>query len=122
MIMIFFLAMASDVEAADHLPMYEGQTSKTVAFAQPYFDCAANAAGKLDRSGDAPTEVAKAALMVCSDQRQDLEGGIDYDILMSKKPALPFTTERIMTKFEGWLVDHLRMRLVAKHAIANGAK
>jgi hypothetical protein len=120
MLLLVALAMLADIQAADYFPMYEGQTVKTRALVQPYFDCAFYAAGKMEKSGDAPNEVAKAAMTVCDDDRADLQASIDADLALAPSEPETGLSDKVMNKLDTWMAGHLQMRIVAKRAIRAG--
>ena len=117
MILLIAAAQVSDIKASDYFPMYRGERSETRALVQPYFDCAFHAAGKLENSGDAPTEVAKAAIDFCAPPREDLEASVDADVALAVSEQPLGIADKVMSKFDLWLENHLRMRIVAKRAM-----
>ena len=117
MILLIAAAQVSDIKASDYFPMYQGERTETRALVQPYFDCTFKAAGQLEKSGDAPTEVAKAAIAMCDTSRENLQASVDADIALAPAEAPLGTSDKVMGKFDQWLENHLRMRIVAKRAM-----
>ena len=111
--LIALLIAQSDIDAAANFPIYDGRNEEAERLMQPYVECAFQAAGKLERSGEAADIVARAAIDFCVQSREALEVEVD-----SARVIAGSTGGDPLEAFDEWLVRQLSLRIVGKRAMA----